>query len=293
MESKAEIFGAGVKIPLNDDEVSFLKSQLAPQTKPEGIEHGAKAGLPNAAAPPKPGFTRVRNVNAVYGLRYKNTFQAEEWDLALPPSNKARYLVPFQWSGVNTTPLDRSTSTIDEVKGPRAFFRKAFKAFKDFMHLVMEAVGVWKEFAALVLQDGSPTSMQQAHQPQDALRNAADSVEQTEAGHNPRTPRESLLAGKASALFLGKKLPPEECGMVIIEVTRSGHHKQLVDSLDREIREDLNKTDDRHNHGWKLEPDIAYLQFHWASNANSLPNDESNPNDGDCYGSFTIWEASE
>ena len=239
-----------------DKAIAVIESPPAP---PKGPDGGAEmmVAIPREGertALEYPGWERLQHANVVFGVRSGNQLV---WELPqIGQRGSALALVPFLWSGV---------ASIGK-KGGNWFFKRIVKLFVGFVEIFKKVVlGTWLELQKALLGQGFPDSMEKGH------RNHSDieikNAEVERKGYKGRTP------------WSGSNLNE---GVGLWEYTRSGRVNRLT------IREvdgpDMNSKGDTHGRHWRLEPDTTHLILKWRDGK-----DAYGDNDGECYGSFTLW----
>jgi hypothetical protein len=144
----------------------------------------------------------------------------------------------------------------------KPYWKRLVQRFVRFIEVFL--ANTWKAFAETLLGKGHPDSMRKGHQGFTTIQTKKAKVPE---GFKPTTP------------WSGSE---KKAGVGIYEKTKSGKiYKYKIDEGDGRA---LNSTKDT-GAGYQLDPDAVCLYFHWRDKEGHYSD-----NDGECYGSFTLWE---
>jgi len=277
---------------IGEDAIAWLSAEDAAELRRLVAGHAhvkipaeLRGGIAAAAASSGAGWEqwfRLQHVNLVYGVRAWN------WSSTTPIPPMAwggrRLVVPYQFSGLSTSPGDHPRPKVPDGRGDR-WWEGIFEAFYNFLRLVLALPRLaWEVFAQQVLGTGTPDSMTRAWQPLQVLEPKKNEIELQAAWQNPKIPTDILPLRAVNIRQLGQAVPdvrPDQAGAGIWVETDSGRIGQLFDP-NRQMSPLMNQGSDAHA-GWLVPWDAVRLHFTWLSR-------DHRRNDGDSYGSFTIWE---
>lgn len=257
---------------------TFRQFRQAPE-EPE--RQGGYQGVSHAAPIPTEGsWSQVHSGNLLCGARTSRPFSSKD----LPASNgQQRLIVPFQFSGIATTPGDVFPAM--EERDLSLFFQGLFELLRRFLVMAVTFAGMlWSQFLQQIVLGGDTDRMTEAWQSLDRLREKKDEIITANPKQHPRIPSDILPTQNIRSVSYLKPTSNAETGLGVWAEDSSGCWHQLVDRQ-RTISRTINRRkSDGQLLGWSVPLDTVRIHFAWLSQNHAL-------NDGDCFGSITVVDS--
>lgn len=226
------------------------------------------------------GYVIAHYGNLIMGVRDGYAFSSYYFQ----PSDKNRYLAPYQFSGILTTPFDSEYVEEKKVdKGWERFWLGVFLSFFEFLVIPITLVSyVWSAFAGYILNNGEPDSVTRAHLQNDVLQDKKDKIKQVNSSIPVKIPPQFLPSVKVKDLNTPSySINPDQAGIGIWAETHDAMIYQVYDPS-RKLSETIN--DFSNNYAQQIPSNTVRLHFRWLSK-------DYRYNDGDCYGSIKIYQS--